>query len=59
MPGMGTDWEGESPSTNRMEVKVSEAQGYHSDVGLKEAWSKSASQRTDTGYQAPGPDEWA
>jgi len=33
MPGMFMHWEGESPSANPMEVKASEAQGRHREVG--------------------------
>ena len=33
MPGRPADWEGESPSPNLVEVKGSEAQGRHCEVG--------------------------
>ena len=33
MPGMSMHWEGASPSANLMEVKASEAQGRHREVG--------------------------
>ena len=33
VPGMFMHWEGVSPSANLMEVKASEAQGRHREVG--------------------------
>jgi hypothetical protein len=39
---------------NLMEVKGSEAQGHHREVGLKEAWSKDTGRWTRTGFEAYG-----
>jgi len=49
VPGMPADLEGESPSLNLVEVKGSEAQGCHREVGREEAWNKATSRRTETG----------